>query len=107
MVELAAVREAEALLAEPLPRLRELMLAQSSDWPFIMTTKTMVEYALKRVTTHLVNFRNLNKQIRNGQINRSWLKKISEENDLFPHLDYRLYQDLETTVPREHNLCPR
>ncbi|NMA92958.1 MAG: DUF1957 domain-containing protein [Firmicutes bacterium] len=109
MVELATrYREAEGLLAEALTQAsRELMLAQSSDWPFIMTTKTMVEYALKRVTTHLLNFRNLNKQIRNGQINRSWLKKISEENDLFPHLDYRLYQDLETTVPREHNLCPR
>ena len=26
---------------------RELLLAQSSDWPFIMKTGTVVEYAVK------------------------------------------------------------
>jgi hypothetical protein len=32
---------------------RELLLAQSSDWAFIMTTGTMVEYAKKRTKDHL------------------------------------------------------
>ena len=106
MVELATrYPEAEGLLAEALTQAsRELLLAQSSDWPFILTTKTMVEYALNRATGHLLNFRSLNKQIRSGQIDRPWLKKISEADDLFPKLDYRLFQDLETTVPREVEL---
>ncbi len=104
MVELATrYPEAEGLLAEALTQAsRELLLAQSSDWPFIMTTKTMVEYALNRVTGHLLNFRSLARQIRSGQIDRPWLKKITEANDLFPKLDYRLFQDLETTVPPNH-----
>ncbi|PIY17729.1 MAG: DUF1957 domain-containing protein, partial [Elusimicrobia bacterium CG_4_10_14_3_um_filter_49_12_50_7] len=32
---------------------RELLLAESSDWAFIMTTGTMVAYAQKRTKTHL------------------------------------------------------
>ena len=68
---------------------------------FILTTKTMVEYALNRVTGHLLNFRELARQIHSGQIDRIRLDNLAEANDPFPKLDYRLYQDLETTVPRE------
>jgi 1,4-alpha-glucan branching enzyme len=35
---------------------RSLLLAQASDWPFIMTTGTTVEYATKRITDHLARF---------------------------------------------------
>ena len=33
---------------------RELLLAQSSDWAFIMKTGTMVEYAVKRTKDHIL-----------------------------------------------------
>jgi 1,4-alpha-glucan branching enzyme len=32
---------------------RELLLAQSSDWAFIMKTGTMVEYAVRRTNVHI------------------------------------------------------
>jgi len=35
---------------------RELLLAQSSDWAFIMKTGTMVEYAKKRTRDHVARF---------------------------------------------------
>ncbi len=103
MVELATEHpEAEGLLAKALNQAsRELLLAQSSDWPFILTTKTMVEYALNRVTDHLLNFRELARQIRSGQIDGGKLDNLAGINDPFPRLDYRLFQDLETTVPQE------
>src|SRR5262249_25620927 len=43
---------------------RELLLAQSSDWAFIMKTGTMVEYALERTRTHVINFNHLYEQIK-------------------------------------------
>ncbi|HHP50490.1 MAG TPA: DUF1957 domain-containing protein [Moorella mulderi] len=38
---------------------RELLLAQSSDWPFILTNRTVVEYAQSRIEDHLGSFFNL------------------------------------------------
>jgi 1,4-alpha-glucan branching enzyme len=38
---------------------RELLLAQSSDWPFIMSTGTSPSYAAERVTRHLSYLREL------------------------------------------------
>ena len=35
---------------------RELLLAESSDWPFIMKAGTMVAYAQKRLKAHLNRF---------------------------------------------------
>ena len=35
---------------------RELLLAESSDWPFIMKAGTMVAYAEKRLKLHLNRF---------------------------------------------------
>ncbi len=80
---------------------RELMLAQSSDWPFIMNSGTMVEYARQRAVNHLVRFRSLLRQVRDGTIDAEWLDRLEEADNLFPHLDYCLFQSLETTVPRE------
>ncbi len=94
--------EAEGLLKRALTQTaRELLLAQSSDWPFILSSGTMVEYAHRRITEHLKNFRTLYRQIREGTIDEPWLKQLEEKDNLFPHLDYRLFQNLETTVPRE------
>ena len=76
------------------------MLAQSSDWPFIMTTKTMVEYALKGYHS-LLNFRNLNKQIRRTD-QLSWLKYRG--NDPFPILTTVL-PGFET-LPRDITSAP-
>jgi 1,4-alpha-glucan branching enzyme len=93
---------AEGLLKRALNQAaRELFLAQSSDWPFIMNSGTMVEYARRRFTDHLLNCRALCKQIRAGAVDEGWLGQLEERNNLFPHLDYRLFQSLETTVPRE------
>ncbi|MCL2823790.1 MAG: DUF1957 domain-containing protein, partial [Polyangiaceae bacterium] len=38
---------------------RELMLAQASDWAFIMRSGTTVEYATKRTNDHIVRFNRL------------------------------------------------
>jgi len=71
---------------------RELLLAQSSDWAFIMTTGTMVEYAEKRTREHLVNFMNLYGQINYNSIDEGYLGALENKNNIFPGINYRVYR---------------
>jgi 1,4-alpha-glucan branching enzyme len=71
---------------------RELLLAQSSDWAFIMKTGTMVDYAVRRTKEHLLRFLRLHDQIRDGRIDEGWLSHIEGKNNIFPEIDYRVYR---------------
>jgi 1,4-alpha-glucan branching enzyme len=70
---------------------RELLLAQSSDWAFIMKTGTMVEYAVRRSREHVLRFLRLHEQLRAGNIDEPWLSQVEARNNIFPELDYRVY----------------
>src|SRR5437870_387753 len=67
---------------------RELLLAQSSDWAFIMKTGTMAEYAVKRTKEHLTRFTSLYEQLRSGRIDAAGLKDLAGRANLFPGVDY-------------------
>ncbi len=73
---------------------RELMLAQSSDWAFIMKTGTMVDYAVRRTKEHVLRFQRLHDQVRAGTFDEAWLSHIESKDNLFPELDYRVYRPL-------------
>jgi 1,4-alpha-glucan branching enzyme len=70
---------------------RELLLAQSSDWAFIMKTGTMVKYARERTKVHVLNFNGLYEQIRRGEVDEAWLSELERRHNLFPDIDYRVY----------------
>ncbi len=70
---------------------REVLLAESSDWAFIMKTGTMVEYACRRTVNHLGRFRHLYTSIAKGNIHPAYLKDVQEKDNIFPDLDYRIY----------------
>ena len=46
---------------------RELLLAQSSDWALSMTTKTAVEYSVRRTKEHISNFNKLLDMLESGE----------------------------------------
>ena len=71
---------------------RELLLAQSSDWLFIITNGTMVDYAKKRIKDHIGRFSKLYQQIKDDKIDRKFLKNISEIDCIFPEIDYTIYK---------------
>ena len=82
----------DALRARALNQMaRELLLAQSSDWAFILKTQTHTAYAYRRLQTHLARFNGLYDAIRSGPIDEAWLSDIETQDNLFPFLDYRLY----------------
>ncbi len=62
---------------------RELLLAESSDWPFIMKTGTMVAYAQKRLKQHLNRFYKLFNDLKNDCVDEAWLKEIESRDNVF------------------------
>lgn len=70
---------------------RELLLLQSSDWPFIMKTGTMVNYAQKRVKVHTNLFLELKRMLTTGEINEERLKQIEAEHPIFPDIHYEVF----------------
>ena len=93
MTELArSYPEAQGLVRRGLNQAaRELLLAQSSDWAFIMKTGSHVEYAVKRTQDHIHRFTRLFDDIRGNHIDEAWLSDIEYQDNLFPEIDYRVY----------------
>ena len=71
---------------------RELLLAQSSDWAFIMKTGTMVDYAVRRTREHLLRFSRIYQQVKDNRIDVGWLSMVESRDNLFPEIDYRVYR---------------
>ena len=67
--------------------IRELLLAQSSDWAFIMHTQTTQEYAKKRVKEHIENINTIYRQLNMNSIDVEWLNLIKKKNNIFSNLD--------------------
>jgi len=70
---------------------RELLLAQSSDWAFLMKTGTACEYATKRITDHLVRFNRLHDQFVTNRIDEEFLSDCERRDNLFPNVNWRYY----------------
>jgi 1,4-alpha-glucan branching enzyme len=71
---------------------RELLLAQASDWPFILRAKTSPEYARRRVKDHLLRFIALHEQLTATGVNEAWLTEIESRDNLFPDLDWTYWK---------------
>ena len=72
---------------------RELLLAQSSDWAFLMRTGTAREYASKRTLDHLARFNKLHDQFVAQQVDEKFLADCEWRDNLFPNLNWRYYLD--------------
>ncbi|MBI4313328.1 MAG: DUF1957 domain-containing protein [Candidatus Omnitrophica bacterium] len=71
--------------------LRELLLAQASDWAFIMGTGTVVAYAHDRTRQHLARFNRLYHQLTLGAADQSYVADCESKDNCFPEIDYRLH----------------
>lgn len=74
---------------------RELLLLQSSDWPFIMRMGTMVTYANKRVNVHTNLFYKLEAELNNAEPNLELIANIEKEHPIFPNIKF------EDFIPRK------
>jgi 1,4-alpha-glucan branching enzyme len=69
---------------------RELLLLESSDWPFLITTVAAKDYAEARVKEHIAAFdrlRTLLERAKDGALgpeDAAWLAEVEERDSLFP-----------------------
>ncbi|MFA5074189.1 MAG: 1,4-alpha-glucan branching protein domain-containing protein [Nitrospirota bacterium] len=93
MVELAQTYpQTEAILLRALNQAaRELLLAQSSDWAFILKTGNHAEYAIRRTKEHILNFTRLYHAIKENRIDETWLQHVQNQNVIFPDINYQVY----------------
>jgi 1,4-alpha-glucan branching enzyme len=67
---------------------RELLLAQSSDWSFILRAGTTTELARERIHRHLDRFWRLMDAIeQHTPLNPRWVQAVEREDGLFPQLN--------------------
>jgi 1,4-alpha-glucan branching enzyme len=78
---------------------RELMLAQASDWPFIITNGTTEQYARRRFQDHLHRCHDLLHRVENRQIEPERLEALEHMDAVFPDLDYRLFVPAGAAAP--------
>jgi 1,4-alpha-glucan branching enzyme len=78
---------------------RELLLAQSSDWPFIISQGTSSQYAERRVRDHVARFHFLACALESGRVDEESLRALEYVDNLFPELDYRLFAEPVATRP--------
>jgi 1,4-alpha-glucan branching enzyme len=70
---------------------RELLLAQSSDWPFILRTGTSPDYARKRVNDHLLRFTALYEQLNKDAVDVHSLSAVENPDNIFPDINFRYW----------------
>lgn len=70
---------------------KQLLLAQSSDWPFIMDNQSMVQYAEQRICDHLAIFHSLYEELKGQGVDEGWLTELEASWPIFEQLSYRVY----------------
>jgi 1,4-alpha-glucan branching enzyme len=103
--ELAVVQEQMSELVETVPATdklaqralrqaaRELLLAQSSDWAFIVKTGSSPQYAENRVRDHLARFAALRQGLKEGSRDFPQLTEIEDRDNIFPELKPDYWRD--------------
>jgi 1,4-alpha-glucan branching enzyme len=70
---------------------RELLLLQSSDWPFLITTGQAKEYAIQRFQQHVERFNRLLDTLENGSPDEGLTKELWEKDKVFPDIDFNWF----------------
>ena len=68
------------------------MLAQSSDWPFILTMGTQMGYGLRRPVVHLSRLHRLLEGLETGRVDEADLLQIEDRDGVFADVDPRTFR---------------
>ena len=70
---------------------RELLLAQASDWPFMIRNGSTARYARGRLEAHLRRFERLAEGVQTGTIDQNDLARLEAQDNIFETIDYRAF----------------
>jgi 1,4-alpha-glucan branching enzyme len=71
--------------------MRELLLLEASDWPFLIDTGQAVEYALERYEDHAARFAEIYQMLSDDRIDLGRLSELETLDNPFPEADPSLY----------------
>ncbi|HEY9687030.1 MAG TPA: 1,4-alpha-glucan branching protein domain-containing protein [Coleofasciculaceae cyanobacterium] len=71
--------------------LRELLLLESSDWPFLVTTFQAKDYAVERFEGHVARFNEICDMLESGSLDEARLEAITDFDNPFDNIDYRWF----------------
>jgi 1,4-alpha-glucan branching enzyme len=74
---------------------RELLLADSSDWAFLITVGTAVNYATSQEKFHINAFNKLYENLIRGNIDEDLLEYLEGHDSIFPFIDYTIFKNKE------------
>ncbi len=70
---------------------RELLLAQASDWPFLIRMGNAPHYARERICEHMGALERLARGVERGAINEADLAALEMRDNIFPKIDFTIY----------------
>ena len=71
---------------------REILLAQSSDWPSLLYRQESKEYARTQAENALRNFTTIYEALGSNYISTEWLTSLERRHNLFPNINYRVFR---------------
>jgi 1,4-alpha-glucan branching enzyme len=79
---------------------RELLLLESSDWPFLVTTGQAREYATGRFQSHLERYDRLVELLEAGNLAEGAVRAAEyyQKDNVFPDIDYRWFAERQGRV---------
>ncbi|MBI4319172.1 MAG: DUF1957 domain-containing protein [Chloroflexi bacterium] len=89
---------------------RELLLLESSDWPFLVSTGQAREYASGRFQQHVARFNHLLAAAELGHLSaedRRFLLTAEDLDNPFPNVDYRIFKEREQQAPVRDKVSSR
>ncbi len=70
---------------------RETLLAQSSDWAFLLYIGSHAQYAKSRLEDHAAAAIKLLGEVIEKKVDEAALSELEQRNNLFPRLDFRVF----------------
>ena len=71
---------------------REILLAQSSDWPALLYKQDSTEYARNQAENSLRNFTTIYEALGSNYLSTEWLTTLERKHNIFPGINYRVFR---------------
>jgi len=71
---------------------REVLLAQASDWPFLLRAGKSGSFARKQIEDAVTNFNRIYEMLCANTVGTEWLTRLEKRNNIFPNINYRVFR---------------
>ena len=71
---------------------REILFAQSGDWPALLYRQDSTEYARSQAENALRNFTTIYEALGSNYISTEWLTTLERRHNIFPNINYRVFR---------------